>query len=119
MLQPGVWLAPENRHLTLGPDGSLALTEPSTPSLYCPSGDVLLRSLAEHAGSRAAGIVLSGMGSDGADGIAALRLAGALTFAQDEETSGVFGMPKVAAQRGAEHVLPPEAIASNLITRVI
>ncbi|HWB21760.1 MAG TPA: chemotaxis protein CheB [Gaiellaceae bacterium] len=117
MLQPGVWIAPENRHLRLGPDGSLGLAQPSAPSLYCPSGDVLLHSLAEHAGSRAAGIVLSGMGSDGADGIAALRLAGGLTFAQDEATSGVFGMPKVAAQRGAEHVLPPEAIAANLIKR--
>jgi two-component system chemotaxis response regulator CheB len=113
-LRPGVWIAPENHHLTLTPDNSFELTEPSSPSLYCPSGDVLLHSLAYVAASRAAGIVLSGMGSDGADGIAALRLAGGLTYAQDEATSGVFGMPKVAAQRGAEHVLPPQAIAASL-----
>lgn len=114
-LRPGVWVAPENRHLTLTADRSLALAELSTPTLYCPSGDVLLHSLADHAGSRAAGIVLSGMGSDGADGLAALHASGGMTFAQDEATSGVFGMPKVAAQRGAEHVLPPQAIAATLV----
>jgi two-component system chemotaxis response regulator CheB len=113
-LRPGVWIAPENQHLALTADYSLALADLSTPTLYCPSGDVLLHSLAEHAGPRAAGIVLSGMGSDGADGLAALRLSGGLTIAQDEATSGVFGMPKVAAQRGAEHVLPPQAIAAAL-----
>ena len=114
-LRPGVWIAPENQHLVLTADNSLALVELSTPTHYCPSGDVLLHSLADHAGSRAAGIVLSGMGSDGADGLAALRLSGGLTIAQDEATSGVFGMPKVAAQRGAEHVLPPRAIAAALV----
>lgn len=114
-LGPGVWIAPENRHLTLAADRSFALAEPSTPTLYCPSGDVLLHSLADHAGSAAAGIVLSGMGSDGADGLAALRLSGGLTIAQDEATSAVFGMPKVAAQRGAEHVLSPQAIAGALV----
>jgi two-component system chemotaxis response regulator CheB len=113
-LRPGVWIAPENRHLVLTADYSLALADLSAPTLYCPSGDVLLHSLADHAGSRAAGIVLSGMGNDGADGLAALRLSGGLTIAQDEATSGVFGMPKVAAQRGAEHVLPPQAIAAAL-----
>lgn len=114
-LRAGIWIAPENRHLMLAADHSLALAELSTPTLYCPSGDVLLHSLADHAGSCAAGIVLSGMGSDGADGIAALRACGGLTVAQDEASSGVFGMPKVAAQRGAEHVLPPQAIAAALV----
>jgi two-component system chemotaxis response regulator CheB len=114
-LRPGVWLARENQHLMLTADYSLALAELSTPTLYCPSGDVLLHSLADHVGSGAAGIVLSGMGSDGADGLAALRLSGGLTIAQDEATSGVFGMPKVAAQRGAEHVLSPQEIAAALV----
>jgi two-component system chemotaxis response regulator CheB len=114
-LSPGVWIAPEHRHLTLAADQTLALAELSTPTLYCPSGDVLFHSLADHAGARAAGIVLSGMGSDGADGLTALRLSGGLTISQDEATSVVFGMPKVAARRGAEHALSPEAIATALI----
>jgi two-component system chemotaxis response regulator CheB len=114
-LLPGVSIAPENKHLTLTADSTLALSELSSPTRYCPSGDVLLHSLAEHVGRRAAGIVLSGMGSDGADGLAALRASGGLTIAQDEATSGVFGMPKVAAERGAEHVLPPREIAASLI----
>jgi two-component system, chemotaxis family, protein-glutamate methylesterase/glutaminase len=118
-LRPGVWIAPENQHLVLTADYSLALTELSTPTLYCPSGDVLLHSLAEHAGTRAAGIVLSGMGSDGADGLAALRHSGGLTIAQDEASSGVFGMPKVAAQRGAEHIMSPPAIAAALAELVV
>jgi two-component system chemotaxis response regulator CheB len=114
-LRPGLWIAPENQHLTLTAGHSLALSELSTPTLYCPSGDVLLHSIAVHAGARAAGIILSGMGSDGADGLAALRLAGGVTMAQDEATSAVFGMPKVAARRGAEHVMSPHAIAATLV----
>ena len=114
-LRSGVSIAPENKHLTLTADYVLELTELTSPTLYCPSGDVLLHSLAEHAGSRAAGIVLSGMGSDGADGLAALRASGGLTIAQDEASSGVFGMPKVAAERGAEHVLAPDQIAASLV----
>jgi two-component system chemotaxis response regulator CheB len=114
-LRRGVSIAPENKHLTLTAGLTLALTDLTSPTLYCPSGDVLLHSLAVNAGPGAAGVVLSGMGRDGADGLAALGAAGGLTFAQDEATSGVFGMPKVAAQRGAEHVLPPQEIAASLV----
>ncbi len=67
----------------------------------CPSGDRLLESLARAWGERAAGVVLTGMGEDGARGLAALRAAGGLTLAQSEATCAVFGMPRAALERGA------------------
>ena len=65
-------------------------------------------------GSGAATVVLTGMGSDGADGTAAVRAAGGLTMAQDEETSAVFGMPRAAAEQGAEVILPLTEIGGAL-----
>ena len=83
---------------------------------HCPSVDVLMNSVAQHVGSNAIGVMLTGMGSDGASGMLAMRQAGARTLAQDEETSVVFGMPKVAYERGgAERLLPLDRIASAVI----
>jgi chemotaxis response regulator CheB len=93
--------------------GRVVLAERPIDSIYRPSGDRLLESLAPLAAG-AAGVVLTGMGSDGAEGIAALREAGAATFAQDETTSSVYGMPKRAAERGAQRVLPLDGIAPAL-----
>ncbi len=78
---------------------------------HCPSVEVLFMSVAKYVGSNAIGIMLTGMGNDGADGMLAMRTAGARTMAQDEATSVVFGMPKVAYERGgAERLVPLQAI---------
>ena len=84
-----------------------------------PSVDVLFQSLAESAGSNAVGVILTGMGADGAKGLAELRGTGAYTIAQDEDTSVVFGMPKAAIDRGVvDRVLPlpkiPQALTNMM-----
>src|SRR5262249_34504177 len=84
-----------------------------------PSVDVLFRSVAETVGPRALGVILTGMGADGADGLLAMKKAGAPTIAQDESTSVVFGMPKEAIDRGAaDVVLPLPRIAAGILQRV-
>lgn len=113
-LGPGVWIAPEGAHLILTANGKVALDTVTAAGLHCPSGDVLLRSLAVAGGPRAVAVVLTGMGRDGADGLGEVRAAGGLTIAQDEATSAVFGMPRAAAERGSELVLPLDGIAPRL-----
>lgn len=82
---------------------------------HCPSVDVLFRSAAEAAGDQAIGILLTGMGEDGARGLRLLRDQGALTFAQDAASCVVYGMPKAAVQLGAaEYQAPPERIPGLL-----
>ncbi len=79
---------------------------------HCPSVDVLMHSVADHVGSNAIGIMLTGMGRDGAEGMLAMKKAGARTMAQDEASSVVFGMPKEAHDNGgAERLVPLEHIA--------
>ena len=83
-----------------------------------PSVDVLFRSVAEAVGPRALGVILTGMGADGAEGLLAMKRAGAATIAQDESTSVVFGMPKEAIDRGAvDVVLPLPRIAAGILQR--
>ena len=105
-LEPGVWFAPEEAHLVLGPSMRVMLDRSGEADLHRPSADALLSSVAEASGSSAVGVVLTGMGRDGAKGIAAVRAAGGLTIAQDEPSSVVWGMPRAAADAGAELVLP-------------
>jgi two-component system chemotaxis response regulator CheB len=109
---PGIWIAPEGAHLVVDPTGKLAL-DTTSPGLHRPSGDVLLKSLAASYGRNAVAVVLTGMGRDGAEGLAEVGRAGGLTIAQDEETSAVFGMPRAAAER-AEAILPLQDISSHL-----
>jgi two-component system, chemotaxis family, protein-glutamate methylesterase/glutaminase len=109
----GVWIAPEDAHLVLDTTGRLALDGDTPGRPHRPSGDVLLRSLAGTLGPECIGIVLTGMGADGAEGLAAIRAAGGSTIAQDEASSAVYGMPKAAAP-SAELILPIEGIAGRL-----
>jgi two-component system chemotaxis response regulator CheB len=115
-LAPGVWLAPAGKHLTLGSRRRIALIPKSPTDVHCPSGNPLFSSLARHLGPRAVGVQLTGMGDDGARGLLELKLAGGHTLIQDEASSMIFGMPKVARELGAaDHELCPGAIAELLI----
>jgi two-component system chemotaxis response regulator CheB len=116
---PGVNIAPDGADLTLSPMGVLQLDRTMPSGLHRPSGDVLLRSIAQQAQSAAVAVVLTGMGRDGADGVAAVRAAGGLTIAQDEATSAVYGMPHEAAKRGAAQILPIGEIAAALIAAAV
>ncbi len=115
LLAPGtIYLAAADHHLQS--DGACAWTENGAPvCLQRPSGTVLFRSLAQHLGAPALGVVLTGMGEDGADGLLALKAAGGYTIAEDESTAVVFGMPAAAIERGAaREVLPLPAIAPRI-----
>lgn len=111
-------VAPGGRHMVLErQSGKLAvkLTRSEPVRGHRPSADVLFRSIAEVVGAKSMGLVLTGMGEDGADGIAAIREVGGHTVAQDEASSVVFGMPRAAIERGAiDRVLPLPEIASYL-----
>ena len=113
---PGIWVAPDGSHLALNGANRLALDESDHAGPHRPSADVLLRSVAAGAGAEGVAVVLTGMGRDGADGLGEVRRAGGLTITQDEASSAVFGMPKAAAERGAELVLGPAAIGQRLRT---
>jgi two-component system chemotaxis response regulator CheB len=113
-LRRGVWFAPEDAHLVLDASMRLRLDTTTDAGVHRPAVNVLLDSVARVAGSGAVGVILTGMGRDGADGIAAIRLAGGLTIAQDESTSVVWGMPRAAAEQGAELVLPLGQIGAAL-----
>ncbi len=97
-------IAPGNRHMLVRPSGvrwDIEISDGPLVSRHRPSVDVLFRSVAQHAGAHALGVILTGMGSDGAAGLLEMRRAGAFTIAQDEASSVVFGMPKEAIDRGA------------------
>jgi two-component system chemotaxis response regulator CheB len=82
---------------------------------HCPSVDVMMHSVAKNVGPNAVGVMLTGMGSDGADGMLAMRKAGARNLAQDQASCVVFGMPKVAYEKGgAERLVPLDEIADNV-----
>lgn len=122
-LRPGLCLvAPGDYHLALsrGGRGYRARLTQSPPVHHCrPAVDVLFRSAAEHAGRQAVAVLLTGMGVDGARGMQALKVTGARTLAEDEESCVVFGMPQAAIKLGAvDQVVPlprmPEAILQAL-----
>jgi two-component system chemotaxis response regulator CheB len=114
-------LARGDRHLRIVRRGFelIAELDDGPPVLrHRPSVDVLFRSVAEAMGERAIGVILTGMGADGADGLLAMKKAGASTIAQDEASCVVFGMPKEAIDRGAvDVVLPLPRIAAGILQR--
>jgi two-component system chemotaxis response regulator CheB len=112
-------IAPGNHHLVVRRSGALyfcdVLDGPPV-SLHRPSVNVLFRSAAQAAGPNAVGVIMTGMGDDGADGMAELHAAGARCIAQDEATCVVFGMPKEAIARGGvDEVLPLPRIAHTVL----
>ncbi len=117
---PGhAYVAPGNRHLTLQRDGArlvCVLTREVPVNRHRPSVDVLFESVAEVTRGKAVGVILTGMGSDGARGLKSMREGGACTLAQDEATSVVWGMPGSAVELGAvDRVLPIERIADEIV----
>lgn len=115
-LKPGtVYLAPDGKHLTVTTDGSVWLKNMPPVDGHCPSATVLFESAAAGNGPATAGVILTGMGSDGARGLKALHDAGGYTIAQDEASCIIFGMPKEAiAMGGVNEVLPLEMIGDRL-----
>ncbi len=111
-------IAPGDRHLYLLRSGArylVGVRKGPRVNLHRPSVDVTFRSVAQAAGSDAAGVILTGMGKDGAEGLLAMRQAGARTFAQDEESSVVYGMPREAMAIGAAE----KAIALYRVPQVL
>lgn len=115
-LAPGVWVAPDGAHLRLDRSMRLSLDRKTRNGPHRPSLDALFESLASAVGEAAVGVVLTGMGRDGAEGVGSLRKAGGLAIAQDEKTSAVFGMPGAAIEAGVDLVLPLEELAPKLAT---
>jgi two-component system chemotaxis response regulator CheB len=117
---PGhAYIAPGDRHLRLSRSGAnytCNVKGTDRVSGHCPSVDVLFHSAAESAGKNAIGVILTGMGKDGADGLLAMRRSGARTLGQDEASCVVYGMPKVAHEIGAtEAELPLTRIAQEIL----
>ena len=113
-------IAPGNRHVSVLRSGAqyvVSLSDGPLVSRHRPSVDVLFHSLADAAAANAVGALLTGMGADGAEGLLAMRRAGARTFAQDEATSVVYGMPKEAVSRGAvEQIVPLDRIPHAILS---
>lgn len=120
---PGhVLIAPGNYHMTLVRSGarySVRITQDPPVNRHRPSVDMMFDSVARYAGANAIGVILTGMGADGANGLLTMRQAGAHTIAQDESTCVVFGMPKEAIRRGGvDRILPLQEIAGYLLARL-
>lgn len=117
---PGhAYVAPGHSHLLLGRNGAgyiCELSQAPPVNRHRPSVDVLFQSAAKSAGKQAVGVILTGMGKDGALGLKEMHDAGAHTFAQDEKSCVVFGMPKEAiAQGGVDEIVPLHDIAQRIM----
>jgi two-component system chemotaxis response regulator CheB len=119
VLRGRVLIAPGNKHMLLQRSGAryfVAVKDGPLVARHRPSVDVLFRSAARFAGANALGIIMTGMGDDGARGLAEMQQSGAATVAQDEATCIVFGMPKEAIARGAaDKVVPLHLLAGEIM----
>lgn len=120
VLRPGtVSIAPSGQNIQVGSSLRVVLGQPLERQFHVPGIDPAFRSIAETVGPHAIGILLTGMGRDGAAGLRALRDAGAVTIGQDEASSAVYGMPAVAMKLGGvEHQLPLDEIAPTVLRLV-
>ncbi len=117
MLLPGhVLIAPGDHHLLIGQNGRVELSQGPKIGGYRPSINVAMQSIAQVLGRRVIGVVLTGMGDDGAEGLAFIRAKGGRTLAQDADTCVVNGMPQAAVDKGVVDLIgPPTRLASALI----
>ena len=119
LLEPGhVYLAPGGVHLRLGPDHRVELAS-APATLHRPSADQLFSSLAQHAGTGSIGVLMTGMGEDGALGLLEIHQKGGRTLAQDETSSAVFGMPRAAQRLGAVTDLLPLDRLAGAVCRAV
>ncbi|PHM40302.1 chemotaxis-specific methylesterase CheB [Xenorhabdus mauleonii] len=120
---PGhAYIAPGDRHMELcrsGANYQIMITDTLPVNRHRPSVDVLFRSVARYAGRNAVGVILTGMGSDGAAGLLEMKQAGAYTLAQDEASCVVFGMPRAAIQLGAvDDVMDLQKISKAMLAKI-
>ncbi|MET3131601.1 two-component system chemotaxis response regulator CheB [Oxalobacteraceae bacterium GrIS 1.11] len=122
VIQGRALIAPGGKHMLLRRDGAQYFVEVIDGPLvnrHRPSVDVLFRSVAKCAGANALGVIMTGMGDDGAAGLLEMRKCGARTVAQDEESCVVYGMPKEAVKRGAvEKIVPLKAIDKEILLQL-
>jgi two-component system, chemotaxis family, protein-glutamate methylesterase/glutaminase len=119
-LRPGaIFIAPSGRHLTIGENEEVLLDDGPPLEGFRPSATRMFTSLAQRFGPRVVGVVLTGMGRDGAEGLAAILAAGGKTLAQDEATSVVYGMPRAAVEAGAvQRLMPIDEMAEAVVGQV-
>jgi two-component system, chemotaxis family, protein-glutamate methylesterase/glutaminase len=122
VIQGQALIAPGGKHMLLRRNGAqyyVDVIDGPLVNRHRPSVDVLFRSVAKCAGANALGVIMTGMGDDGAAGLLEMRNAGARTLAQDEESCVVFGMPKEAIKRGAvEKTVPLTAIGREILQQL-
>ncbi len=112
-----VYLAPDKYHIKVSPAGKIRYDDSPALGGHKPAADVLLKSIAATFGSSAIGIILTGMGRDGAEGILQIKNAGGYTIAQNQESCVVYGMPRAAIELGAANkVLSEDGIVNELLT---
>ncbi len=113
------YVSPSERHMMVGPEKKILLVDREPGDVFRPSCDKLLSSVGSAYGVNSVGVILTGMGNDGVEGLARIKTAGGATIAQDESTSVVFGMPKAAIERGCiDKVLPLNRIGSEILKLV-
>jgi two-component system chemotaxis response regulator CheB len=121
IIVPGqLYVCPGSHHLRVSPTGRVSLDDGPRISGYRPCADLTLESAADYAGPMTIGVILTGMGNDGAKGVQAVRAVGGHTIAQDESTAVIFGMPQEAIKTGAiDQVLPMESIYQAIEKRIL
>jgi two-component system chemotaxis response regulator CheB len=118
--QPGYVYFPQNmKHLIIKDDGKLYSSNESPYNGHCPSINVAFESFAKHFASKTLGIILTGMGDDGAKGLLSIKLKGGMTIGEDETTCTVYGMPRVAKELGALSLsLPLHKITDKILSSI-
>jgi two-component system chemotaxis response regulator CheB len=121
IIVPGqLYVCPGSHHLRVSPTGRISLDDGPRIGGYRPCADLTFESAADYVGPMAIGVILTGMGNDGAKGVQAIRAVGGHTIAQDESTAVIFGMPQEAIKTGAiDQVLPMESIYQAIEKRIL
>lgn len=118
-MKPGVvYFAPSEIHLKLTNNSMIQLVDSPKVCFVRPAVDVTMKSVIKEPGDNITGIIMTGIGKDGTEGLSHIKSIGGVTFAQDENTSVIWGMPKAAIDTGnVDYVLPPEGIRNKLISQ--